>query len=229
MPRSRAYARAAAARIADMTQAASRQPNPLLARLGALLQAALNRALALDAPTQAAVAALEGRCVGVQLRGANLALALCVRDGRLVVGPHWERAPDLNVHASPASLLAFAMRGGEDSPLAPGKVEISGDAELARRLERMLREFRPDIEEAFAKTFGDVLGVPIARAFQRAFTWTRDSAQALLRDGAEYLREESRDLVAAAEMEQFLDDVDQLRERADRLAARLQRLRGDSA
>ena len=206
-----------------MSAEPARRPDPLRARLGAMLEATLNRALALDAHTQAAVAALAGRRIGVELRGANLALAISVRDGRLVVGPHWETPADLNVHASPASLLAFAMRRGEDSPLPPAKVDISGDAELARRMEKLLRGFSPDIEEAFTQTFGDVLGVPIARTFQRMFTWTRETAQALAQDSAEYLREESRDLIAPAEMEQFLDDVDTLRERTDRLDARVQR------
>ena len=67
----------------------------------------------------------------------------------------------------------------------------------------------------------------------RAFAWSRESAQALAQDSADFLRDESRDLIAPAEMEQFLDDVDALRERADRLAARVQRLRqrvrGDAA
>jgi ubiquinone biosynthesis protein UbiJ len=196
----------------------------VLARLGALLEGALQRALALDAQTQAALATLEGRRVGVQLRGTGLAMALTVRDGRLAVGPHWQDPADLNLHASPASLLAFALRRGDRSPLPPGKVEISGDAELARRLEKLLRDFRPDIEEAFAQAFGDVLGVALARAFRRAFAWSRDTVQALIEDGAEYLREESRDVIAPAEMEQFLDDVDSLRERADRLIQRVQQL-----
>lgn len=215
-----------------MNADAPRQPNPVLARLGALLEAALNRALALDAETQSQLSALEGRRIGVELRGANLALAIGVRDGKLAVGPHWEQPADLNLHASPASLLAFALRRGEDSPLPPGKVDISGDAELARRMEKLFKGFRPDIEEAFAKTFGDVLGVPLARTLQRAFAWARESAHALVQDSAEYLREESRDLIAPAEMEQFLDDVDGVRERADRLAARVQglaaRTRGDA-
>lgn len=202
----------------------ARRRDPVRARLGALLEVALNRALALDAHTQDAVASLEGRHIGVELRSTNLALAISVRGGKLAVGPHWQQAADLNLHASPASLLAFALRRGEDSPSAPGKVDISGDAELARRVEKLLRDFSPDIEEAFAQTFGDVLGVPIARTFQRMFTWTRETAQALAQDGAEYLREESRDLVAPAEMERFLDEVDALRERADRLDARVQRV-----
>ena len=218
--------------------AEDRQPNPLLAALGRALEAALNRALALDAEARKQLAALEGRRIGVELRGVNLALAIAVRDGRLTVGPHWESPGDLNLRASPGSLLAFALRRGDDSSPAPGgspspqgKVEISGDAELARRIEKLLRGFQPDIEEAFARTFGDVLGVPIARALQQAFAWTRESAQAFAQDSAAFLRDDTRDLVAPAELETFLDDVDALRERADRLAARVQRMsakmRGD--
>lgn len=206
-----------------MTDAA-RQPNPLLVRLGTLLEGALNRALALDPEIGTTLAPLDGRRVGVELRGMNLALAIVVREGKLRVGPHWESESDLNVRAAPASLFAFALRRGEDTPLPPGKVEISGDAQLARTLEKVAREYRPDFEEAFAKTFGDVAGVALARAFSRAFAYARESAQALAQDTAEFLREESRDLVAPAEMETFLDDVDALRERAERLEARIARI-----
>ena len=201
----------------------TRQPNPLLARLGRLLEAALNRALALDEHTRGQLGALEGRRIGIELRGANLGLAVSVKAGRLSVGPHWDAPGDLNLRASPGSLLAFALRRG-DSILPPGKVDISGDAELARSVEKLLRDFQPDVEEAFAQTFGDVLGVPLARGLRRAFDWSRESAQAVAQDSADFLREERRDLIAPAEMEQFLDDVDALRERADRLDARVQRL-----
>jgi len=202
----------------------ARQPNPVLVHLGRLLEAALNRALALDEDTRSRLGALEGRSIGVELRSFNLALAISVRDGKLCVGPHWEQRSDLNLRASAGSLLAMVLRRGDDSPLPPGKVEISGDAELARRVEKLLQGFRPDVEEAFAQAFGDVLGVPLARALRHAFEWSRESAQALALDSAEYLKDERRDLVAPAEMEQFLDDVDALRERSERLEARVRRL-----
>ena len=208
--------------------AEDRQPNPLLATLGRALEAGLNRGVALDADMRSQLAGLEGRRIGIELRGANLALAISVRDGRLQVGPHWEAPGDLNLQASPGSLLAFALRRGDDerTPMgsATGKVEISGDAELARRVEKLLRGFRPDVEEAFARTFGDVLGVPLARALHAAFAWTRDSAQSFAQDSAAFLRDDSRDLVAPAEADALLDDIDALRERADRLAARVQRV-----
>jgi ubiquinone biosynthesis protein UbiJ len=133
----------------------------------------------------------------------------------------------LNLRASPASLLAFAMRRGDDSMLPPGKVDISGDAELARQFEKIVRDFRPDFEEAFAQTFGDVLGVPIARVVGSAFAWTRDSAKSITLDAVEFVRDESRDAVASQEAEKFFDEVDDLRERTDRLDARMRHL-GDA-
>ncbi len=207
-----------------MNTESPRQTKPHLVRLGTLLEGALNRAVALDTDVGTSLCALEGRRIGVELRGLNLALAITVHEGKLRVGPHWQCARDLNLRAAPASLLAFALRRGEDTPLAPGQVEISGDAQLARTLETIARNYRPDFEEAFARIFGDVLGVPLARAFAGAFAYARETAQALAQDAAEFLREESRDLIAPAEMEQFLDDVDRLRERTDRLAVRVQRL-----
>jgi ubiquinone biosynthesis protein UbiJ len=202
----------------------TRTPNPLLSRLGSALEFAINRAVALDAGTRERIAKLDGRRIGVELKPLELALAITVDRDRLRVGPHWERDRDLNLRASPASLLAFAMRGSDDSVLPPGKVDISGDAELARQFEKIMRDFRPDFEEAFAQTFGDVIGVPIAKLVGSAFAWTRDSAKSFALDAAEFVRDESRDAVAAPEAETFYDDVDDLRERADRLDARIRRL-----
>jgi len=106
----------------------------------------------------------------------------------------------------------------------PGTIDIAGDADLARRLERIATRFSPDFDEAFVRVFGDVVGFQLARGLRRAFAASRDAARAFTRDAAEYLSEESRDIVAKPEIESFLDDVDALRERADRLDARVRRL-----
>jgi ubiquinone biosynthesis protein UbiJ len=218
--------------MAGVNAPTNQRRDPLRARAGALLEAALNRALALDPASAERLALLEGRRVGIELRGIDLALGVGVRDRRLHVEPADAAAPDLRLRASPAALLAFAVRA-EGATLPPGRVEISGDAELARTLERLLRGFRPDLEEACARVFGDVFGVPLARALARGFAWSRETARTLAENAADYLREESRELVAPAELERFLDEVDVLRERVERLEARLaglaRRARGDAA
>jgi ubiquinone biosynthesis protein UbiJ len=205
----------------------SPRPNPLLVVLGRALESVLNRAIDLDPDTRGRLDALDGRAVTLDLAGASgraaPALRIAVDAGRLRVGPAFEGDSALRVSATPGSLIGLALARGRDGALPPGRVSIAGDAELARRLEQLATRYAPDLDAAFARVFGDVAGFQIARAFRGAFAWSRKSAGALARDTAEFLTEEGRDLVARAELDTFLDDVDALRERADRFAARLQR------
>ena len=197
-------------------------PQPLRKLAGRALETALNHALSLDPDTQQKLAALNGRSVQLHLRGPELALAVTVDGASLRVGPPQDDS-QLKVAATPGSLLAMLLRRDDDG-IAPGKVEIAGDAELARRLEKLAGKFAPDFEEAFARSFGDVLGVPLARAVRKALAHAKETSGHLVEDGAAWLRDESRLALAPGEAEAFLDGVDALRERSERLESRLARL-----
>ncbi len=189
---------------------------------GRALQAALNHTLSLDVETQGKLAGLNGRSVQLQLRGVGLALAVTVEEARLKVGPPQDD-DQLRVTATPGSLLAMMFRRDEDG-IAPGKVEIAGDAELARRLEKLASKFSPDFEEAFARAFGDILGVPLAKAIRKGLSHARESATHLAEDSVDWLRDEARLAIAPGEAEGFLDGVDAVRERSERLESRIRRL-----
>lgn len=197
-------------------------PQPLRKLAGRALETALNDTLSLDPDTQQKLTTLNGRSVQLHLRGPEIALTVTVEDGQLHVGPAAEGS-QLRVAATPGSLLAMMLRRDDDG-MAPGKVEIAGDAELARRLEKLASKFAPDFEEAFARTFGDVLGVPLARAVRNGVAHARVTAKHVTEDSADWLRDEARIALAPGELEDFLDGVDQLRERSERLEFRVQRL-----
>ena len=206
-------------------------PQPLRKLAGRALETALNHTLSLDPDTQQRLAALNGRSVQLHLRGPEIALAVTVEDARLHVGSPQDDN-QLRVAATPGSLLAMMFRRDDDG-IAPGKVEIAGDAELARRLEKLASKFAPDFEEAFARTFGDVLGVPLAKAVRKGLAHARETAAHLTEDSADWLRDEARIALAPGEVEGFLDGVDDLRERSERLESRVkrlvQRLQGNAA
>lgn len=203
-----------------------RPPHPVLALFGHALERVLGRVLALDTETRSRLAALEGRAITVDFSGVprrgGPAMRIAIEQGQPRVGPAHAGASDLQVAATPGSLLSFAL--ARNGAVAPGKVTISGDAELARRLEHIARSFAPDVDEAFARVFGDVAGFQIARALRTALAQAQGAARTLATDAAEFLTEEGRDLVARAELDAFLDEVDATRERADRLEARLRRI-----
>ena len=192
---------------------------------GRVLESALNRAVALDAETRAALPALDGRTVALQLENPSLALSIRVNGERLKVGPveDADRA-DLSVRSTLAGIVGQLpfMRGRNAAPL--GALRVEGDAELARRLQRMAERFDPDWSLPFARVFGDVLGVQIANALAAGLRGTREFARGFAQDSADFLTEESRDVVGKEELRAFHSDVDQLRDDAERLQARVDRL-----
>lgn len=206
------------------------RPSPLDALkpiAGRALELALNQLVALDADTGAALGKLDGKRVELALEAPALALSVTVRDGRLRVGPPDHRdEPDLGLRATLGGLLSqlpFARVSG-----APpvGKLRINGDAELARTLQHLAQAFDPDWDRPFADALGPIVGPQVARTLREGLRAGGKLARNLARDAAEFVTEESRDVVAKAELGAFYDDVDQLRDRAERLLARVARLSG---
>jgi ubiquinone biosynthesis protein UbiJ len=195
---------------------------------GRALEAALNQLLALDPETRDALGGLDGRRVELQLEAPAIALAVTVRGQRLEVGPaDAADEPDLGLRATLGGLLGQLpfLRPEGGGPV--GKLRINGDAELARRLQQLARGFDPDWDAPFARALGPVVGPQVARVLREGLRNSVVLAKGLARDGAEFLTEESRDLVAKAELEAFYDDVDTLRERVERLVVRVSRLPTD--
>jgi ubiquinone biosynthesis accessory factor UbiJ len=210
---------------APATGPMNRPPNPLLAPLGRALERALNRGLALDPDTRRALQPLDGRQIVLTLDAPRLALALTVDGERLQVGPADAVAdPDLSLAASAGALLAQLLPR-RDGAAPVGRLKISGDAELAQRLQKLAAGFEPDFEAAFAGVFGDVVGVQVARALRQGLARGSESARRFARDAADYVSEERGDVATRVEQSVFFDQVDALRDDVDRLAARIARLR----
>lgn len=193
---------------------------------GRALEAALNRLVALDPETQAALTKLDQRRIELALEAPAIALSISVRDGRLWVGPpDTDSEPDLGLRATLGALLSQLPFARADNAPPVGKLRINGDAELARTLQQLAQRFDPDWDQPFAEALGPVIGPQVARVIREGLRSGRRIAGNLARDAADYLTEESRDLVGKAELAAFHDDVDALRDRAERLFARAERLR----
>ncbi len=200
----------------------NRSQSPILGFAGAALEAALNRALALDPDTAARLQELDGRSVELGWSSGDLALRLSVQKGELRVGPREDAAPDLGMVGSLRGWLGLAGLAAADRN---ARVEVTGDAQLARELEGVARRFAPDIEEALAQRLGNTWGPMLARALRGGWDWSRSSAASLREDVADFLVEERRDVIGEIELATFNREVDDLRDAVERLQARVVRTR----
>lgn len=196
---------------------------------GRALEAALNRALLLDPDTRDALKPLAGRRITLVVEAPPLALEIRVDGDSLRVGPvNASDEPDLAVRSTLGGLLSQLPFLRRDDAAPVGRVRVSGDAELARRLQTLAGRFDPDWQQPFVAVFGDVIGVQIANAAQSALRQARKAAGNFAGSAAEFVTEESRDVVGRAELNAFHDDVDAVRDDVERLAARIRRLQAQA-
>jgi ubiquinone biosynthesis protein UbiJ len=196
----------------------------------AAVESLLNRGI--DASIRAAAAAsrLNQTSIALELDGlARIRMAVCA--GHLVIASDGSLGADAVITGSPLGLLDLIARRRDGASAAMGgaqRLKIAGDAEIVARYRDLIELARPDWEEELSRLVGDLPARRISIAVQSALSWARKFARTASENVSEYLQEESRDLVSKPEIEEFLLQVDELRETADRVEARLARLEGSS-
>ena len=189
-----------------------------------LLGRLIDDVLDLDPDTRAALSGLSGKVVDLDIDGFG-ALRVRIDGERVRVGPRDEAADaDVSIRGAPLSLLRFAFAGDREALVLGDEVRLHGDVALATRLQQIAARMDVDFEEALARRLGDVPAHELARAMRGLGGWMRDAGAALLADVSEYLRYETAMTSGRDDVDRFAHDVDDLRDDAERLEARVARL-----
>ena len=162
---------------------------------------------------------LEGRTFALQTGIAKLDVFFAVHNGKLQVLPGQPEDADATLIGSP---LMLARLAGEDPQaiIRSGDVSISGDTEIAEDFQTLLFLMRPDFEEELSRFTGDIVAHEIGNGIRSFKNWLRRADTSFTRSMGEYLNEESRVLVGAAELEEFYTEVDDLSSAVDRADAK---------
>lgn len=189
----------------------------------------VNRILALDPNSEARLAPLSGRELGLRVTDSSLALRVCFADDGIALMHDNTDMSDCDVllEATVAGLTGLALSRGRRSR----DVAFRGDIGTIQEVRALFADLDVDLEAQLARMVGEASAQRAAQGARAGWAWGQRSVETLGRNAAELATEERRWLPPAAEVAHFLEDVDTLREEFDRLEARLRRLeqRGDSA
>jgi ubiquinone biosynthesis accessory factor UbiJ len=194
----------------------------------AAVESLLNRSIDGSIRAAAAAAELNRTALRIDIEGLS-SIRAAVAAGRLALTSADGAQTDAVISGSPVPLLRLLASGpapqaGATADGACVPVRITGDAEVAARYRALFELARPDWEEELARLVGDLPARRLALAASGALAFAAKVRRTAGENLAEYLTEESRDLVSKPELEEFVLGVDQLRETADRVEARLARL-----
>ncbi len=191
------------------------------------LEAAINGYLSLDPELPTKLGAFDGKVLCLEFKGTGLKLYLRAQQGRIRLASDIEGQADTVISGSPAAMLKLGVQDDAASLMFAREIEISGDTRFGRQFRKLLTEMEIDWEEQLSRVIGDVASHQAMRTIDDLLQWGKRAFASFADDAGEYLREESRDIVAEAELRRFCRQVDELRDSTERLRARMNRLRGN--
>jgi ubiquinone biosynthesis protein UbiJ len=197
---------------------------PLPGILAGLLEGAVNRVLALDENTPARLRRLSGRHLQLDIAGSGITLFFSFDDRRVRVRTRLDSAPDTVISGSPQALFAMAVPDGANGwQSGDSRVNITGDANLARDLERLFSQLDPDWEGSLSRVFGDVLGYQVSAGLRNGARQARAAAGEAGEMVDDYLRSGQAPVVHASEFAAFGKSLDELESTLQRIEDRLDR------
>ena len=184
------------------------------------LEQAMNQYLKLDPAANMQMAQLHGKVIAFELAGLGQTLYMIPGPAGVQILSRYEDEPDCTLHGTPLALARMGNQKTSSDQLFSGDVMISGDTELGHRFGKILGGMSIDWEAQLAHYTGTLVAGDVAGAFRDVAGWGRRSLDTLELDIQELLQKELKILPEREEIEQFLSEVDQVRDGIERLEAR---------
>jgi len=200
-------------------------PTPFLSTI----ETAINAWLKLDRETLPRFAELNGKIIRLHITGLDLNLYfLPSKSGIQVLGnyPNEEDGGivDATIHGSPMALIKLGTSSNAGETMLKNDVEIDGDMHVAETFSAILNEVDIDWEELLSKLVGDIVAHQAGQVARGASSWFKETFEAMKLNTGEYISEESKLSPADAEIQQYMNEVDDIRMGVDRVASRINNL-----
>ncbi|MFK8012652.1 MAG: SCP2 domain-containing protein [Marinicellaceae bacterium] len=183
---------------------------------------AMNKSLSYDIVSVKKLDAFSNKVIKVDLLSTPFEFYIKVLDRKVILSKSHNNDADTSIKGTPMALFAMSA----DEPISGiQNVEIFGDANTGQFFAKWLKNIKPDWEEAWCDLLGDGMGVRVSNMVHGLLDFGQNLKNAMLQNTQEYLVEESRDLIAPTEMEDFLDDVDDLKADTARLEQQINALK----
>ncbi len=195
----------------------------------AILEQAINRYLELDPDYSLKLTPLYGSIIEIKLRGLGFVVFLRTDSKGILCQSHFDGEPDCVIEGTPLGLLKMTVtldgdKSAQTKGLFSGEVEINGNVQLGQKMSQVLDSIEIDWEEHVSHITGDVVAYRLGQIVKHGANWMQESAQHLRDNLRDYLIYESDDLPEPLEVQQFIMQVDTLRDDVAREEARIQKI-----
>ena len=191
------------------------------AALGAA-EIALNQYLGADEGALARARALAGRSLSIGLTDLGLAITFVAEGHGVQVVGQPEDEPDVYLAGRSRDFARVFFEAGSDGIMGAG-LRIEGDIGIAQQFADLFARVDFDLGDLLDARFGPVAGHLIERGLSQAHGLLSRLRAELPAQAAEYLREETHDVVGTYEQARLHNEVTALADDVERAHARAAR------
>lgn len=184
---------------------------PLLAKL-------TNAYLAQDPEMQTRLLRYDNRIVRFTLTTLDWTFFITFKQGRIELLPACNDPIDA---ALKTTLTALTKTVCNEKAIITEEMELSGDMTLLQDVSKIFRSIDMDWEELISHYTGDIIAHGIGNVTRSLKQFHEKAFSSQKKNISEYLQDEITLLVHPFQLEDFCDEVDDLREAVDRLAVKI--------
>ena len=189
-----------------------------------IFESTLNRLIASDPVTTDALAGLSGKVFEVKVNDAPMHFYLLPHNRGIQLQAYSESPVDTLFSGSFNQFRLMLMVDDKTSQLFGNGLSITGDTQLASKLQRILANAQIDWQGLTANFTGDLVAHQLAELVNACQAQLKRTEQSLSLNIGEYLQEEIHTLPTHIEVEIFIAEVDETNRQAERLEARFNAL-----
>lgn len=193
------------------------------------LEALINQTLTLDPGSLLRLEKLSGHVFWLHCTSPELSVYLIPSDEGISLQGVYAGEADTRLTGSAGEFAKLLTADDPASALINGELQLHGDTQALIELQKIAKDLDIDWEAPLANVFGDVVGHHLGQGLRAGFSFGLQAFKSLRRQLDDYLVEESDWLAPRWQVDKFMNEVDQLAQRTERLQARLNKYRQQRA
>jgi ubiquinone biosynthesis protein UbiJ len=187
----------------------------------AAVEKAMNAYLALDPESARRLENLQGKVVTIELLAVGITLQLIFTGKKIELQTGSPLSPDTVIKGTPLRLLQLALTKNRRQQFFSDDVTITGNLELGQVVIDLFDHLEIDWEEILSQFCGDVAAHQLGRLGRKLQSFRKLTRRVFAENVSEYLQEEINLFPPREALQDFFQDVDQMRMDTDRLEARV--------
>lgn len=180
----------------------------------------INRLIQLDADTLACINKINGKRIAIEITGLPIQFTISFNADKIKLQPFLATDPDAAIKGMPLALVRLLLSPQANTLLFKKIVVVEGDIGLLQTLQQILQQLDIDWEEYLSGFIGDIPAHLIGNRLREVKHWQEDKRVNLQRNLTEYLQEELQYFPVHEQLNDFMAEVDELRDGVERLQAR---------